>query len=310
MLPKDIPECVEMVAEHPVIGPRYGEVIGQLGDAWRKLLGQEAFVADVFETREGSGYKKVGLGVRVFVDDSFVSDIKTPPHFWAGPELVRRVLEGRSPVLSDKGVSQANARSGLNLLIWESPVRGTIFERQEILHAVLNVFIDHHKGFYLKELISHGVDPDVVGLQLRSGGFFLEENGSYTNTPRAPLGEILKAPHCIGVTRDLALREYGTWISSLFIHRPPRFGFRPSEQRLLLAALRGGTDEEVSDELGVSRSAVKKTWRLIYDRVAQIEPGLVPMCPQDGNLERGKTKKQRLLSHLREHMEELRPTAR
>ena len=114
----------------------------------------------------------------------------------------------------------------------------------------------------------------------------------------------------VGVTRELALRQYGSWISSLFMHRPPRFGFRPSEQRLLLAALRGGTDEEVSNELGVSRSAVKKCWGLIYARVARHDPELVPNPdPEAVNSERGKAKKQRLLAYLRDHMEELRPAA-
>jgi hypothetical protein len=37
---------------------------------------------------------------------------------------------------------------------------------------------------------------------------------------------------------------------------------------MLLGALPGGTDEELSEELGVSLSTIKKTWVLIYERAA------------------------------------------
>jgi len=81
-----------------------------------------------------------------------------------------------------------------------------------------------------------------------------------------------------------------------------RFSLRPSyrrfwtarceaeRQRLLVAALRGLTDDELSDDLMVSHSAVKNAWRSIYAR--------------------GKQKRQRLLAYLRERPEELRPFAR
>jgi len=39
------------------------------------------------------------------------------------------------------------------------------------------------------------------------------------------------------------MTHVGTWIGSLFVYPSPQFGFRPSEQRLMLAALQSGTDE-------------------------------------------------------------------
>ena len=59
---------------------------------------------------------------------------------------------------------------------------------------------------------------------------------------------------------------------------------------------------------GVSVSAVKKTWRLVYARVAQRAPE-VGLDVGDGE-SRGREEKQRLLAYLREHPEELRPFAR
>ena len=40
-----------------------------------------------------------------------------------------------------------------------------------------------------------------------------------------------------------------SWISSLFHYEAPKIGFSAGERRLLVAALRGGTDAELSDEL-------------------------------------------------------------
>jgi len=83
-------------------------------------------------------------------------------------------------------------------------------------------------------------------------------------------------PHLIGISREPAARRIGTWISSLFDYQAPRFGFRPAERRLLLTALAGNTDQELGNELGISTSAVKKTWRAIYDRVALCDAEVIP----------------------------------
>jgi len=76
--------------------------------------------------------------------------------------------------------------------------------------------------------------------------------------------------------------------------------FRLAEQRLLLAALRGLTDSELSDELTISVSAVKKTWLSIYERAAKVMSSEFPENENNHvNSKRGKEKKQRLLAYLR-----------
>ena len=111
-----------------------------------------------------------------------------------------------------------------------------------------------------------------------------------------------------GLSRELALTRMGTWASTLFVYQPPRFGFSRSEQRLLLTALCGGTDEDLADELCISLSAVKRAWISIYDRVSARDSRIVPFSdPVEEGVERGKMKKQRLLAYLRDHPEEIRP---
>jgi DNA-binding NarL/FixJ family response regulator len=309
MRSKDVQECVEIVRAHPLLGPQYGSAIIDLPSVWLRLLGREAFRAVVFEDAKNSQVRRVGVGVSVFVSDDFLSELKTPPFFWIGPELTKRLLNGNSPLLSDKQVRQANAGAGLNLVTWAGAFDKDHLQAVDAHAVMFAAFVGEHRGFLLKELIGYGMSLDALEGTLRSGGLlFSPVNGRYVDSVDRPLQEILVKPHVVGLTRELAMARFGTWIGSLFVHEPPQFGLRPSEQRLLLAALQGGTDQDIADTLGISLSAVKKAWRSIYDRVAARSPGLIPNhATEELTSERGKEKKHRLLAYLREHPEELRP---
>jgi DNA-binding CsgD family transcriptional regulator len=161
----------------------------------------------------------------------------------------------------------------------------------------------------LKELISHAPTEDRLQGMLLSGGQLLNGHAKYVDQSQEPLGEIARKPHYVGLTSEVALSRWGSLVGLLFVHDTPRLALRPSEQRLLLSALHGGTDEELALDLGVSLSAVKKTWAHIYERTSAYLPDVCPACEPNGAAERGKEKKQRLLSYLRDHPEELRPAS-
>ena len=307
----DVRECVEIVKAHPVLGPRYGSGITDLRNVWLSLLGREAFRAVVFEDAKDSQVRRVGAGVSVFVSDDFLAELKTPPFFWIGPELIKRIIRGDSPLLSDKEVRQGNANAGLNLMVWEGSFLSVYSNCIEAHTKMFAAFAEQHRGFALKELVGQPANLDVLEGTIRSGGSLLgATDGRYLEFPDKPLNEIIKRPFVVGVTRELAAARMGTWMASLFVYQPPHFGFRPSEQRLLLAALQGGTDKDLADTLGISLSAVKKTWRSIYGRVTADDSGLVPnQLWEESTSERGKEKKQRLLAYLREHPEEVRPAS-
>ena len=311
MRPNDVQQCAEIVAAHPLLGPQYRSGIGDLRSAWLSFLGREAFRAVVFENVRDSQLRTAEVGVSLFVSNEFLLEIKTPPFFWIGPALTKRMLRGDSPLLSDKQVRQANANGGLNLLAWIDALDAEHLESVDARAAVFSAFVSEHRGFLLKELAGQGVSLETLEGAIRSGGLlFSPVEGRYVESLDRPLHEIVAVPYIIGLTRELAMARVGTWIGSLFVYQPPQFSFRPSEQRLLLAALPGGTDEDVATAPGISLSAVKKTWRSIYDRVTDRSPGLIPdQAPEELTSERGKEKKQRLLAYLREHPEELRPAA-
>jgi hypothetical protein len=77
----------------------------------------------VLEEEAGGRIRIPALGVSAFVSDDFLRELKTPPHFWIGPELVKRILRGNSPLLSPRGVRDANSRGGLNVVVWQGCLR-------------------------------------------------------------------------------------------------------------------------------------------------------------------------------------------
>jgi len=311
MRPDDVRDCVEVIASHPVIGPRYGSAISDLPAAWARLIDCEAQAMRLFTVGQGRRARVGFVGVSVFVTDAFVRELKASDRFWFGPELASRIVRGRSPVLSDKQLREANSGGGLNLLVWEGcpspvlPVQG--------LRAVLPAFIEDHRGFLLKEIISSQVENvERLRWTLATGTMLWDpKRGRYVDSVERDPQEILRKPHVVGITRQLELERPvgGSWVGLLFQYETPRLGLSPSEQRMLRAALgaEGGTDQELADALGVSTPTIKKLWQSVYNRVSDREPPLIPGVTQTLRAERGKEKRRRLLAYMREHPEELRP---
>jgi hypothetical protein len=77
MRPKDVARCVEIVAQHPFIGPRYAGTLCELPSVWLSLLGREAFRAYVYEDLEDSPPRMVGVGCSAIISDEFLREAKT-----------------------------------------------------------------------------------------------------------------------------------------------------------------------------------------------------------------------------------------
>jgi len=307
----DIPRCVELVAEHPVLGARYGHIIQDLGKAWLEIFEQRTVVAVVCEEIDTSGIPALlGASVSVFVHDDFVRDLKTPPHFWIGPELTRRIVRGASPVLSDKDVREANSTGGLTSVVWQLCVRYDHPQGPERAHQGNSTFFEAMRGFCLNEFIAQVESVEHAKCLISSGGLvFNAANGRYEEFPQPTTLEWVARLHLAGLSRECSRTPLGSWASSAFRYSSPRIGFTEGEQRLLVAALEGGTSEDLAEQLTVSVFAIKRTWRAIYDRVSDRMPELIEETG-DVNGGRGKQKKGRLLAYVSQHPEELRPITR
>jgi hypothetical protein len=282
--------------------------------AWRQLIGREALVTVVFEDVDGARTRTWGVGVGVFVHDAFLRALKTPPMVWFGPELAKRVVRGDSPILSDAEVRDANSTGGLNLVVWEGWSLPDFTSRPDANRLRVSAFVDGYRGFRINEAITSQVESaEKLQWNIDAGGLLWDPvSGQYVNPLGRDLTDICSEPHLVGTTPDVEASRLGSWIGPLFDYHPPRVGFSPCEQRLLMAALTGRTDEELSRDLDTTVPAVKGTWRSIFNRAATRMPDLFQETTRmDAHTgERGKERRRRLLTYLRDHPEELRPLSR
>jgi len=276
------------------------------------LIGRDALTAPVFEAIEGKSVRTLGTAICTFVTDDFLREIKTPPLPWATPLLLRRIEQGKSPVLTDEQVLSANSTSGLSLYVWHSGLSVENMRTPEIASMLLPEFVRHFRGYHIKELLQQAECPEhFQGMRMAGGLRVSSLDGTYQDFLETHAVDVF-APQLVGLNEEMSDRIRGSWLTALFNFTPPILGFTQGEQRLLNCALEGGTDEEISDRLLISQSAIKKTWRSIYERVGNFGLATIPTNrkPDKGLIERGREKKKHLLAYLREHPEELRPFSR
>lgn len=308
--PKDIPKCVEVLARHPVLGPRYGKTLSDFPKVVLSLLGQDSFQCVVLEDHDGDSVRIMGAAIGCFVRDEFMRELKTPPFFWGPPEIVRRVNGCRSPILSNQEVRTANSMDGLNLFVWHNGISPEDHQRPNVSNQLLTAFVETYRGFLIKELLQQAESLlNFRGMRLAGGYFVRPSDGKYAEYFDTIEHDVEKSPLMAGMTRELA--QQASRVGPLFQYEPPHVCFSRSQQKLLLSALNGATDEELTDELGVSRAAIKKGWSAIYERASFLFPNSISNGNDDGGSQaRGKQKRHHLLAYLREHPEELRPISR
>ena len=100
----------------------------------------------------------------------------------------------------------------------------------------------------------------------------------------------------------------GSLAASLFQFREPVLGLSDTDKHLLAEALDGGTDGELAARINLSPSSIKKRWRSVFERIADVRPDLLPDADDKGWDEaRGPQKRHHILAYVRSHPEELRP---
>ena len=305
---RDAQPCAELIAAHPLESERYGQLVEQLPSVWKQSLRSGSLITAILEDTESGEPSLQGFGVSAFVTDEFVHSCKMPSMRWIGPELVRCLVRGESPVLGPKQIREANSSDGLNVASWTAilcPQNES--DRAQVQVELMTAFMQEHSGFKLKEIIGQQNERIMMEVVSNSGGLFWDcPQQRYVEAHNFDVEEVLQHPFILGATRETALQHL-SWTTTLFQYSPPRMHPKPTEQKLLQAAMKGSRDAELSRELGVSLSFVKKTWCSIYKRAFEKLPELNLDIATGSIPRRGKEKKQRVLSYLREHPEELRP---
>jgi DNA-binding CsgD family transcriptional regulator len=256
---------------------------------WREIIesecGSTAIALDAQNPRE-----VIGFGVGVFVDDRHADEY----HRCRVPLISRQMLAewsaGKRPFLSRDEVARANAGPGLNFVLATYGRRHGDPRINAANHESVRLFM---QGWNLRTLtIEVFTDPKYEYRELgRSGGYnVLDYPADAVRAAGIPEEQL---PFVYAASRAEHGQREQWAVSYIFNgYAPPRFGFTPLEQRILVAALDGATDITIAQGLNMSIAAIKKHFRTIYDKVGN--PGVTGA-------------RRHLLNYLREHFEELRP---
>ncbi len=299
----DLIRCLRIHPELPA-----GMSEGAALRALRMLVDSPSFAGVVIRPTDSAGRTAIlGSAASVFVSEAFaLSEVERPR-----PGLAARVLlaqlAGQTVVLSRKEIAQANGTAGLNAVTLWAKWRPDISSRQLVDSIVLEFATSYatlHAGYSFRRVLFEIYDDRDLAL-LRSTGVGRILNFDQTHC-HTTYGLSVVDPES---SRTLAASVVGR----NFNQRRPVLSLTSADQDLLLAALDGDLhDADLAIRLKISLPAVKRRWSALYSRVEASDPSFfhdeqtnaIPERKQGG---RGFEKRRRLLHHLRDHPEELRP---
>jgi hypothetical protein len=267
-------------------------------DCWKRMARDPFFASIVVEAApEIKGHRYIGFGASVFLSRSFVDAELAAPRPDINSRFIASVCAGRPTLASRREVARANAMEGIDILIlygscWRDELLNPA-ESVEVQTILASNFTEWHAGYKIGRILCETAHNAATEHVERSIVF--KKVSDFPEHGRAL--HMMSRESVAGVSATLG--------NILFTHREPVLHLRESDQQVLLAALRGATDQELSDRLGITFPAVKARWRSAFGRIAEAMPDLLGEMEDHGG--RGLQKRHRILAYLRAHPEELRP---
>jgi DNA-binding CsgD family transcriptional regulator len=307
----DFPRCWDLFSAHrAAYDSRTWAAIPAL---WERLTEENVMSFFVVEDADAPPKEAVkAFSNIVFVEPSFIEELKTTLPPYVGAQLITRILDKRSPLLDEEAIGRGNAGGGLCTIVLQGRFEFEGLTPVEI-HAVHSMLMDAFqwaiRGYRLAELLLDPYGNDALQFFLRCGMRLRRDYSDFYQAAGEPIPPDSVRPYLMSITAAEAHASYGQWITMHFAYSPPSFDLRRSQRRLLQHALRGDTDEELASALGISSWTIKKTWQDIYAKVAEANPALLPppLANADSEQRRGSERRRRLLQYVREHPVEIRP---
>jgi hypothetical protein len=246
----------------------------------------------------GTGRARV-FGITTFVDESIVDAYLQRPHASIGKHVVLQP----DAILDADAIARRNAGVGAQAVVIahgydidDTPPQG--FEW--LLGTGMQAFIDTCRGFRLARIVN------VVCGQF--GATAVERNGAFRVVGRFtdsyPRGVVHTGVFTLTREDALATRNL---LLPMFLYTPPRVRFTPSEQQIILAALDGRTDAELSRSLEMPMTAIKARWNRIHLRFFAQLPDLDRRASPSGDGVRGGQTRHIVLEYVRRNACELTP---
>jgi DNA-binding CsgD family transcriptional regulator len=310
-LAEDIVACYRL---HRSLGLPYGNASWRvLPDMWRAMLlsgGMKLFLVD--DRTRPPGSRVASFNAIVFVTDEFCADARSTLPPYLSVELARQYVSCQSPVLNREQIARASAGDGLNVVMcFEGWAQGGFSPEQflAVREKQSQAFHLALCGYHVKEFLAAPTGWESLQWMLDGGTRLRRDYSDYFRKNGLPRPESSQRPWLVGLTKEEAFAHPGSNVAGLFVYTSPRFHFNRSQRLLLQQALMGETCESLAASLSLSPWTVKKRWRAIYERVADVDRELLPPSIAYGAhaSSRGAERRRHLLNYLRQHLEELRP---
>ena len=291
----DLSECLEI--QPACVGDQIVDRSTALR-VWKSFLHEPSFLANVIESERAiAGLRIVACGMGVFVSKAFADHEIRNPRAGLNSRIVAAVASGESPLLSRAQIAAGNAGAGIDFVNLYGTWREGILNNDQLseVHALLGTsFVEHFAGYRFNRVLKEAVGQSSIALALATGTYRI-------------VAEFRKSESALAVaTRESVLAAPYSVAAALYRYQKPELHLRPAEQNLLIAALVGKTDAELSEELGLSIEAIKKRWMSIFDRIDEFKPEILSRTEADSD-SRGPQKRHRVVAYIRNHPEELRP---
>jgi DNA-binding CsgD family transcriptional regulator len=273
----------------------------KLQERLTELLEADAAFGLLLDIPVGSNGMCLAASAWVFVDDETCQRFRDVPIESLDDWIVSDVLR-LGTVQSSSEIARRNASEGLHMLILYFQADDAHLSDDARRHVIQAMMADvFPRGYNLRTLTGHVRYRSQVSSGIQAGTTLLRpERLAPGSEDELPL------PALLHVERTRV--PVASWIGGAFVWSQPRFRFSPAEQRSLMLALRGLSDDEIATECGISRSTVKKRWDSIFGRVAEAEPEMFDTPSAERSApRRGREKRSVLLQYLSTHPEELRP---
>jgi DNA-binding CsgD family transcriptional regulator len=304
--PRDLPHCVALLPPGFKLAPSLRR---RLPEIWAGLLASEARTFPIIDDLEVDHPANIeGFGLSVFVTDAFAEELIGTPRAYASAVFYERLIAGDKVLLTREELQAAHLTAGINVLGLHFGLRNHDLSdprSAQVLAAGTAAFHFFHGGWRIRTIMTEHYGEQTARFMER-GGFRLVHDfrqispAAFAGVPDTEL------PYFFALRREWVEPAVVSGLSQLFAAQPPRIFFSAAERRILERALLNETDAAIAEALGISRNAVLKTWRGIYERVNRRLPRLIPQGgATDGS--RGQEKRRHLLLYLRAHLEELRP---
>ena len=235
------------------------------------------------------------------MDDRFAENELKDPRPGLNGRVVSSQLAESSLAFSRPKTAADNSADGLNVVVlagrWD-PKLCSEHDIDETRLTLATAFSEAHSGYRFKRILIELMDAQDRLWASAVPLFRIRSNWPDEHRALA----VIEKPDLQGYDGSVLARHFSCPLPCLFL--------RASDQELLLAALDNPTDESLTKQLGLTKEAIKRRWKVLFERVENEMPEMFEAIQNVDRKGRGPQRRHVILAYIRKHPEELRPFAR